>query len=125
MALASASPEQPQGSLVLKEFKKLIGDCERGNFDTPELRAVKKDHVKEWGTEAELGSWKTVLDRRGQNVAYAAPRQGALPYVPHSLLLPGHGVKWLESHEFILSKQFWKSHAQLLGTAYASVRTAL
>ena len=62
-----------------------------------------------WET-SELGSWKQVLDRHGQNVAYAALRQGTLPYVPHSLLLPGHGVKWPESHEFILSRQFWNEH---------------
>lgn len=50
-----------------------------------------------------------MVDRHGANVAYAALRQGTLPYVPHSLLLPGHGVKWAESHEFVLERRFWNS----------------
>ena len=66
--------------------------------------------MKEWGKDSELGSWKTVLDRHGPNVAYAALRQGTLPYVPHSLLLPGHGVKWPESHEFIMQRKFWRQN---------------
>ena len=56
----------------------------------------------------ELGSWKQVLDRHGPTVAYAALRQGTLPYIPHTLLKTGHGVKWPESHEFILTRRWWK-----------------
>ena len=54
-----------------------------------------------------MASWKQVIDRHGPNVAYAALKQGTLPYVPHSLLLPGHDVKWPESHEFIMSRKYW------------------
>ena len=101
----------PKGSQVIRDFKKLIGECHRGNFDTPSLRAVRKRIlIKEWGKSAELGSWKQVLDRHGQNVACAALRQGTLPYVPHTLLLPGHGVKWPESHEFLMERKFWNQH---------------
>ena len=64
--------------------------------------------VKEWGKDTELGSWKMVVDKHGPNVAYEALRQGTLPYVPHSLLLPGHRVKWPESHEFLMERKFWK-----------------
>ena len=98
-----------KGSPVIMEYKKAIGECKGGKFDTPFLLAVKKRILtKRWGQEAELGSWKQVLDRVGHNVAYAALRQGTLPYVPHSLLLPGHGVKWPESHEFVLTNRFWR-----------------
>ena len=30
--------------------------------------------------------------------------------MPHSLLLPGHGVPWPESHEFVLTKKYWHEH---------------
>ena len=97
--------KHPQGSPIITEMKRLLGECRNGNFDTPSLNAVKKRiRIKEWGNQAELGSWKQVLDRLGPNVAYAALRQGTLPYVPHSFLLPGHGVKWPESHEFVLTE---------------------
>ena len=93
------------GHRFLTEFKRLLGECRKGDFDTPALRAVKKRiKIKEWGKQTELATWKQVLDRLGENVAYAALRQGRLPYVPHSLLLPGHGVKWPDSHEFVLEK---------------------
>ena len=73
----------PKGNPVIAEMKRLIGECKQGNFDTPGLAAVRKRiRIKEWGKTAELGSWKQVLDRLGQNVAYAALRQGTLPYVP-------------------------------------------
>ena len=61
------------------------------------------------GHDMELGSWKQVLDRHGKNVAYAALKQGNLPYVPHSLLSAGHGVPWPESHEFVLTRKWWKA----------------
>ena len=67
----------------------------------------KKIKLKEWGKSAELCSWQQVLDRHGQNVAYAALRQGTLPYVPHSLLLAGHNVKWPERLEFLMEKRYW------------------
>jgi len=102
-----------KGSPVIMEYKKAIGECKMGKFDTPFLLAVKKRILtKKWGQEAELGSWKQVLDRFGHNVAYAALRQGTLPYVPHSLLLPGHGVKWPESHEFVLTKKIGNEHGR-------------
>lgn len=107
--LADLVEHHKKGSPVIIEYKKAIGECKRGNFNTPFFNAVKKRILtKQWGREAELGSWKQVLDRVGHNVAYAALRQGTLPYVPHSLLLPGHGVKWPESHEFVLTRKFWK-----------------
>ena len=100
-----------KGSPVILEYKKAIGDAKGGKVDTPFLNAVKKRIlVKKWGQETELGSWKQVLGRLGNNVAYAALRQGTLPYVPHSLLLPNHGVKWPESHEFVLTKKYWHEH---------------
>ena len=90
-------------------FKQIINSCLRGNFNTPQLNAIKRTvFAKEWGSEAELGSWKKVLDTHGPNVAYAALRQGTLPYIPHTLLRDGHGVKWPESHEFIMKRQFWR-----------------
>ena len=98
----------PKGSLEVRELKRLIGNCNGGNFNTPELRAVRKRHrIQEWGKDMQLGSWKLVLDTHGPNVAYEALRQGTLPYVPHILLLPGHGLKFPESHEFLMARQFW------------------
>ena len=44
----------PKGSPERKEFKKLIGACSLGNFDTPEIRAVRKrikTRTKEWGKD--------------------------------------------------------------------------
>ena len=94
-----------KGHRCITEFKRLIGECKKGDFDTPALKAVKKRiEIKEWGKHAELSSWKQVLEKLGNVVAYTALRQGTLPYVPHSLLLPGHGVKWPDSHEFLLEK---------------------
>ena len=88
----------------------MIGACRNGDFSTPELKAVKKRIlIKDWGKHVGLGSWKQVLDTLGANVAYAALRQGRLPYVPHSLLLPGHNVKWPESHELVLTKKYWNT----------------
>ena len=96
----------PKGAPAIIEFKKLIGECNGGQFNTKDLLAIKKRiKLKEWGKTAELSSWQQVLDRHGQNVAYAALRQGTLPYVPHSMLKPGHGLKWPESHEFVLTKR--------------------
>ena len=63
--------------------------------------------MKECGKETELRSCKQVLDRLGPEVAHAALRLGTLPYVPHSLLLPGHGMTFPGSHEFVLTKRFW------------------
>ena len=81
-----------KGSPVIQEFKRMIGQCRGGNFNTPELSALKKRIlIKEWGKTSELGSWKQVLDRHGQNVAYAALRQGTLPYVPTVCCYPGTG----------------------------------
>ena len=98
----------PQGSPVIREYKKAIGECKKGQFDTPFLIAIKKRiKIKQWGKETELGSWKQVVDRHGPAVAFAALRQGTLPYVPHSLLLPGHGLKFPESHEFLMARRFW------------------
>ena len=72
-----------KGHRCITEFKRLIGECKKGDFDTPALRAVKKRiKIKEWGRQAELSSWKQVLEKLGPNVAYAALRQGTLPYVP-------------------------------------------
>ena len=100
----------PSGSAPIVEFKKAISECKRGNFDTPAVKSIKRRiRTKEWGKKEELASWKQVVDKHGSNVAYAALRQGTLPYVPHTLLLPGHGVKWPESHEFIMSRTYWTS----------------
>ena len=108
--LDDLTKKHPRGHPEIWKFKKLIGDCRHGKFDTPELNEIRrKIQVKNWGKNNELGSWKAVLDRHGENVAYAALRQGTLPYVPHSLLRPGHGVKWPESHEFILERRYWKT----------------
>ena len=56
-----------------------------------------------------LGSWKQVVDRVGEAVAYAALRQGTLPHIPHSWLKPGHGVKWPDSHEFLIQNTEWNT----------------
>ena len=105
--LQDLTDKHAKGHRCIAEFKRLIAECKKGDFDTPALRAVKKRiKIKEWGKQTELATWKQVLDRLGENVAYAALRQGTLPYVPHSLLLPGHGVKWPDSHEFVLEK-YW------------------
>ena len=40
--LADLVAAYPKGSSQIREFKRLIGNCHRGNFDTLELRAVKK-----------------------------------------------------------------------------------
>ena len=70
-----------KGSPIILELKRAIGECKGGKFDTPVLLAIKKRiRIKEWGKTAELGSWKMVLDRLGPVVAYAALRQGTLPY---------------------------------------------
>jgi len=89
-------------------FKRLISTCKGGNFDTPELRLVKRhQQLTEWGTNKELGSWSTVLDKNGP-VAYAALQAGTLPHVPRSLF-PG-GVlhrTWPDSHDFVVSRELW------------------
>ena len=89
-------------------LQKMISMCKGGSFDTPEIHALKKIFEKTHGHDVELGSWKQVVDRHGPAVAFAALRQGTLPYIPHTLLRPGHGVAWPESHEFILTRRWWK-----------------
>ena len=85
-------------------FKQLISTRKGGNFDTPELRLVKRhQQIKDWG------SWETVLDTNGPPVSYAALQAGTLPHVPRSLF-PG-GVlhrPWPDSHEFVVSRELWK-----------------
>ena len=101
--IADIRKKLPKGSDEVMKLKKMIGECKGGNFNTPALNEIKQQLlIKQWGKNNELGSWKEVLDRHGPAVAYAALRQGTLPYVPHSLLLPGHGVKWPESHGFLM-----------------------
>ena len=40
----------PKGSQIIYDYKKAIGECKGGRFDTPFLQAVKKRIlVKEWG----------------------------------------------------------------------------
>ena len=98
----------PKGSNIILEFKKAIGECSRGELDTPAVKDIRRRiAAKEFGKKEELVSWKAVVDLHGEAVAYAALRQGTIPYVPHTLLLPGHGVKWPESHEFVISRRYW------------------
>ena len=54
-----------------------------------------------------LVSWDEVVKKYGECSAYTALSQGTLPYVPHTLLMPGHQVQWPNSHQFVLSRQFW------------------
>ena len=54
-----------------------------------------------------LGSWKDVVDKYGEAVAKASLRQGTLPHVPHPFLLPGHGLQWPDSHQFIMEDEWW------------------
>ena len=63
--------------------------------------------ITEWGAKTRLVSWKGVIDEHGANVAYTALKQGTLPYVPHTLLLPGHDVPWPESHQFVMESKLW------------------
>ena len=99
----------PANSEEVFHFKKIISECKGGNFKTHEIHVFKKRLFEQaHGNDLELGSWKQVVDRHGSNVAYAALKQGNLPYIPHTLLSPGHGVAWPESHEFILTRKFWK-----------------
>ena len=101
--------EMPRNHPEVVEFKDLIGNCKAGNFNTPDVNALKrKIFIKEHGTDSELGSWKQVLERHGPAVAYAALRQGNLPYIPHTLLNEGHGVPWPDSHEFLMTRKWWK-----------------
>ena len=66
------------------KFKKLISLTRNGRFDTSkELLAIRKNiKVREWGKNVKLGSWKEVVDKHGEAVAYAALRQGTLAHVP-------------------------------------------
>ena len=91
----------------MNEFKALI--CRsKGNWNDPTMTELRSQiKRKEMLKSCELGSWKQVLDRYGWAVSCAALRQGTLPYVPHSLLKPGHGVAWPEDHEFIRTKSMW------------------
>ena len=94
---------------MLKTLRSEIAKCKHGVFDTPYLRQVKKKcKLKEWGKTRRLGSWKEVCNIHGENVAIAALKQGNLPYCPHTLLLPGHNLKWPDSHQFILSETYWR-----------------
>ena len=54
-----------------------------------------------------LGSWKDVVDKYGEAVAKASLRQGTPPHVPHPFLLPGHGVRWPDSHQFTMEESWW------------------
>ena len=93
----------------IQELRTEIAKCEHGNFNTPYLKKLnKKCKVKDWGKTRRLGSWKEVCDLHGENVALAALKQGTLPYCPHPLLKPGHGVKWPDSHQFVLTETHWK-----------------
>ena len=91
------------------KFKKLISLTRNGRFDTSkELLAIRKNiKVREWGKNVKLGSWKEVVDKHGEAVAYAALRQGTLAHVPHTLLRENHGVKWPNSHQFIMEDSWW------------------
>ena len=93
----------------MMEFKRLIGSARMGNFKVvPELRVIQRNtKLKNWGQNVKLGSWKEVLDKHGEDVAYAALRQGTLAHVPHTLLKEGHGVRWPESHQFIMEESWW------------------
>ena len=64
---------------------------------------------KDWGETKDLGTWKTGLERHGPLVAYAALQAGTLPYVPRGPLSDGHGLAWPDSHEFVVSRKFWKN----------------
>ena len=86
----------------------MVGQCRSGRFDTPDLNAIKMNiQIKERGKGTMLGSWKDVVDKYGEAVAKASLRQGTLPHVPHPFLLPGHGVQWPDSHQFIMEESWW------------------
>ena len=86
----------------------MVGQCRSGRFDTPDLNAIKMNiQIKERGKRTMLGSWKDVVDNYGEAVAKASLRQGTLPNVPHPFLLPGHGVRWPDSHQFMMEESWW------------------
>ena len=97
------------GSDTPFQFRKAVSECKRGDFNTPTIDAIRqKIAAKEWGKTQELASWRQVIQRHGATVSYEALRLGTLPYVPHSLLVPSHTVKWPESHEFLMERKYWK-----------------
>ena len=99
-------PEPPPTEAEWKE----ISRTRHGRFDSQELRALKKKmQIKEWGKNVKLGSWKEVVDKHGEKVAYTALRQGTLAHVPHTVLKEGHGVQWPDSHQFIMEESWWKA----------------
>jgi len=101
--------EHGRTSPEMQAIKIAISECEHGDFNTPYLNKFKKKcKLKEWGKTRRLGSWKEVCDLHGENVALAALKQGTLPYCPHPLLKPNHGVKWPDSHQFVLTETAWR-----------------
>ena len=97
-----------RGCHEVADFKRIIAEAGVGKFDTPEILALKKRlKIKQWNEQKMLVSWDEVVKKYGECSAYTALSQGTLPYVPHTLLMPGHQVQWPNSHQFVLSRQFW------------------
>ena len=98
-----------KSSPIALAFKEAIGRVMRGRYDDDEYcKKLRKDiHIQEINKKYRLASWCKVLDEHGYNVSVAALKQGTLPYIPHTLLRPGHGVKWPESHQFLIEQKWW------------------
>ena len=96
---------------VVQKFREGVAQCPQGSYDKSEyIKSIrKKIKLTEYRNNNQLGSWKQVVDRVGETVAYAAIRQGTLPHLPHSWLRPGHGVKWPDSHEFVIQSTEWST----------------
>ena len=94
-----------KGSKPLSEFKRLVGECLEGNFDTPELNLIKT-RVRLGQTGAALGSLEKAIETNSHSVVVNAIKNGTIPYVL-KVILETEQVHWPEAYDFVTDSSYW------------------
>ena len=105
--LDSMEDRYPKGHPLLREFKRKVGKCRKGQFDTWELR-VEKTRVKLRQMGVHLGSMEALIEIHSHRFVLQAIKYGLIPYVPLSPEELCQEATWPESHEFVISEKYWK-----------------